>query len=139
MTKILNVLWNIGAALFWMLLLILFPIYLFMDNSSDWCGSEKYESFRSPNQEFEAVVTIINCGATTNFETQISVYRLDTPDNRDVLVVLDGHPKELEYKVYWLDHNTIEVSEFNFQDLLNFHSRNTVGDIVKSHIKPKAS
>ncbi|ATC95312.1 hypothetical protein [Pseudoalteromonas tunicata] len=139
MSKVLNSLWNVGAALFWGLLLILLPLYLLLNNSNDWCGSEQYEIFISPNQDIEAVVTIINCGATTNYETQISVNRVDSPADKNVLVVLDGHPNELEYKVSWLGENTIEVSEFNFKDLLSFHSRNKTGDIVRSHIKPKAS
>lgn len=139
LSKVLNSLWNIGAALFWGLVLILFPLYLLLNNSNNWCSSEQYEIFISPNQDIEAVATIINCGATTNYETQISVNRVDSPADKDILVVLDGHPNELEYKVSWLEGNTIEVSEFNFKDLLSFHSRNKTGDIVRSNIKPKAS
>ncbi|WP_286232748.1 hypothetical protein [Thalassotalea sediminis] len=136
MRKILTILWNAGATIFWGMALILVPIVLLWNITDDWCGTEQYEVFLSPNNDIEAVVNVINCGATTNYETQISVNRINTPEDKDVLVVLDGHPNELVYKVTWLSENTLEVSEFNFQDLLRFHSRNTVGDIVTSQIRP---
>jgi len=137
MSKVLSFFWNAGATAFWGLMLVLLPVSLFWSNLSDWCGSEQYETFISPNKDVEAEVTIINCGATTNYETQISVHSVNTPEEKDILVVLDGHPNELKYKVSWLDESTIEISEFNFQYLLSFHSRNKVGDVVKSHIRPK--
>ncbi|MDO6427383.1 hypothetical protein Q4489_10180 [Thalassotalea sp. 1_MG-2023] len=135
MKFIFNYLWHGGALIFWVGCLIIAPFSLLFEG----CGYDQYESFISPNKKYVAIVSIVNCGATTSFETQISVNRLDAPDDRDVLVVLDGHPEELEYKVSWLGESTIKVSEFNFKSLLSFRSRSTSGDIVKSLILPKSS
>ncbi|GHE85469.1 hypothetical protein [Thalassotalea profundi] len=83
------------------------------------------------------MVLIRNCGATTHWETQIVVRELADKGNQNILVRLDGHPESIEYKVLWKPDNTIEITGFNFNDLLSFHSRNLVGDIAKSIIQPK--
>ncbi|MCL1078265.1 hypothetical protein D5R81_03725 [Parashewanella spongiae] len=140
MSTILKWLWNSGAAIFWCALIFGSPFWIFsLIMISESCGITEYESFISPDQQKEAVILIRNCGATTNWETQVVVRDSDDKDNQDLLIRLDGHPENLEYKVSWKSSDLLEVTEFNFKDLLSFHSRNLTGDITKSVIRPKAS
>ncbi len=137
MGSVLKILWHGGAAFFWGCSTVALLIWGISSVTPDWCGTEQYEVFLSPNKDKQAVVSIINCGATTNFETQISVTKVNEPSEKTTFLVLDGHPNHLEYKVTWLSNDEIELTDFNFKDLLKFRSRNTAGDIAMSRIEPK--
>ena len=56
----------------WLLLATVAPLIV---GCSDPCGNEISQSLRSPSGTFDAVVFSRNCGATTGFNTQVSVVR----------------------------------------------------------------
>ncbi|GGE93502.1 hypothetical protein [Pseudoalteromonas gelatinilytica] len=137
MSKALKILWHSGAAIFWGFSTLALLIWGISAITPNWCGDEQYEVFLSPDKDKQAVVSVINCGATTNFETVISISRVAQPSEKTILLSLDGHPSNISYKVTWTSNNDIELTDFEFAKLLSFHSRNTVGDIARSHIHPK--
>ena len=140
MGTIIKFFWNSGAAIFWGLLIFGSPFWLFpLLMISGGCSLTEHESFLSPDKEKEAVVLIRNCGATTNWETQVVVRKITDIENKNILIRLDGHPKTTDYNVAWKSDGTVEITDFNFKDLLSFHSRNLTGDIARSMIQPKAS
>ena len=133
-------LWNSGAAIFWGVLILGAPFWILLSLiASSRCELTKYESFISPDKQKEAVVYIRNCGALSYWETQIIIREINDIENKNTLIYLDGHPRNIEYKVSWTPDSTIEITEFKFEDLLNFHSRNTTGDVAKSVIRPKGT
>ncbi|MCH2057246.1 MAG: hypothetical protein MK214_11715 [Thalassotalea sp.] len=135
----LKFLWHGGAAIFWLGLLIGIPVLLLPLLMMSGCETTEHEIIPSPNKESEAAVLIVNCGATTNWETQVVVRDKSNIDNHNVLIRLDGHPETTEFNVRWRADNTIEITEFKFEDLLSFHSRNLNGDITRSIIRPKVN
>ncbi|WP_278369247.1 hypothetical protein [Pseudoalteromonas lipolytica] len=58
-------------------------------------------------------------------------------NEKDILLVLVEPLKELKYKHIWLFNNESELTDFNGEDVLKFHTKHTADDIAKSHIKPK--
>lgn len=139
MGPMLKYLWHGGAAIFWLGLLIGIPVLLLPLLMMSGCETTEHEIFPSPNKESEAVVLTVNCGATTNWETQVVVRDKSDVDKHNVLIRLDGHPETTKFNVRWSADNTIEITEFNFEDLLSFHSRNLNGDIARSIIRPKVN
>lgn len=139
MGSILKYLWHGGAAIFWLGVLIGIPVLLLPFIMMSGCETTEHEIIPSPNKESEAVVLTVNCGATTNWETQVVVRDKSDVDKHNVLIRLDGHPETTEFKVSWRSVDTIEITEFNFEDLLSFHSRNLNGDIARSIIRPKVN
>lgn len=137
MSKALKILWHVGAAIFWGFSTLALLIWVISSITPNWCGEEQYEVFLSPDKDKQAVVSVINCGATTNYETLISISRVAQPSDQTMLLSLDGHPSNNSYKVTWTSNNDIKLTDFEFSKLLSFHSRNTVGDIAQSHIQPK--
>lgn len=135
----LKFLWHGGAAIFWLGVLIGIPVLLLPLLMMSGCETTEHETFPSPNKESEALVLTVNCGATTNWETQVVVRDKSDVDKHNVLIRLDGHPEATKFNVRWSADNTIEITEFNFEDLLSFHSRNLNGDIARSIIRPKVN
>ncbi|RUO56820.1 hypothetical protein [Pseudidiomarina homiensis] len=77
-----------------------------------------------------------NAGATTNWQTDIVVADLQDTDERELLVSLDGHPKGLSYVIDWSSDERVEVTGFDFNNLLSFKSTQRVGDLVEAEIRP---
>ncbi|MBH0029115.1 hypothetical protein I6F53_19355 [Pseudoalteromonas sp. SWN29] len=127
-------LYHSGAIIFWITATIAVPVFI-LSSMAD-CALTEYESSISPDKQKQAIVFIKNCGATTNWETQIVVREIKDIDNQDILIRLDGHPENTDYNLMWQADNSLTISDFKFEDLLDFHSRNTVGDVTKTVIHP---
>jgi hypothetical protein len=72
------------------------------------CAETDFTAIPSPGGQFEAVVHEVDCGATTPFNTQISVVKhiLGYETSRDTLFVVDG---QYVVPVRWLDETTLAV------------------------------
>lgn len=130
-------LWNAGAALFWLIVIggvgIWLPLTLWW---SGGCASEEFERVQSPDATKAVLVEVVNCGATTNWQTDIVVTDLQDADERELLVSLDGHPKGLSYVIDWSSDERVAVTGFDFNNLLSFKSTRRVGDLVEAEIRP---
>ena len=131
-------LWNAGAALFWLIVIgglgIWLPLTLWW---SGGCASEEFERVESPDATKVVLVEVVNCGATTNWQTDIVVTDLQDADQRELLVSLDGHPEGLSYAINWSSDERVAVTGFDFNNLLSFKSTQRVGDLVEAEIRPK--
>jgi len=70
---------------------------------SDLCGNEIFEEALAPDGKFKAVVFQRDCGATTDFSTQISVIPSDEalPNEAGNISVARGHPRDTHIEIHW--------------------------------------
>lgn len=85
------------------------------------CGSHLAESKLSPNRKLKILVFSVNCGAISDFTTQISIvesdYKLQNNDVGNILSADSDHgiakmneSKEIiELKTKWLNNQAIEI------------------------------
>ena len=83
------------------------------------CSNEILQDVPSPDGRRHAVVFVVNCGATTDFSTQVSVLTKawTVNDRGNVFVVDSDHGKAdatgpaggLNVTVRWLNNRTLEV------------------------------
>lgn len=89
--------------------------------ASGMCGSKLEESKLSPNGELKILIFSLNCGAISDFSTQISIvesnYKLQNDDAGNVFSADSDHgiakmneSKEIiELKTKWLNDKTLEI------------------------------
>ena len=135
-STILKFLWHTGAALFWGALLLSIPIWAIGYMMASGCAFDEYEQLYSPDKTMRAVVIIADCGATTNWQTQIFVEKVDGSRTTDNLIRLDGHPKDIDCKMTWISQNKLLISDFDFDQLLGFKNQSW-GDFVEVEFKVK--
>ncbi|MCG7815226.1 hypothetical protein MI353_21170 [Alteromonas sp. MCA-1] len=93
----------------------------------------------SPNKSMRAVVINADCGATTNWQTQVYVEKVDGSRKTSNLIRLDGHPKDTNYKISWLNDDEFLISEFQFDKMLGFQNQSWGTDFVRVHFKVQGS
>ena len=72
------------------------------------CAETDFTAIPSPGGQFEAVVHEVDCGATTSFNTQVSVVKrlLGYETSRETLFVVDG---QYVVPVRWIDDATLAI------------------------------
>ena len=77
---------------------------------ANFCGTTVHQIIRSPNLHRTAVIFDIDCGATTNFNTQLSIIDAVVPfsSDRDLPSLVINGPHTLY--VRWLSDTKLEVS-----------------------------
>ncbi len=82
--------------------------YRFMD---DVCGHTIYAELASPDIRYKAIVFERNCGATTDFSTQISILPMTEtlPNESGNIFVLTGHPDVHRVKLKWLSNTEVFI------------------------------
>lgn len=86
-----------------------------------------------------AVVINADCGATTNRQTQVYVEKVDGSRKTDNLIRLDGHPKDTNYQISWLNDKEFLISEFDFDKMLGFKNQSWGIGFVQVHFNVKGS
>ena len=83
---------------------------------SPGCENEQIQSHSSPGGTRKAVVFQRNCGATTGFNTQISVISTgaNLPEEASVLVVNGKAP----IKVQWKSETSLSISELPSKEII---------------------
>lgn len=79
------------------------------------CDNEIRAQIDSPDHQFKAVVFSRNCGATTSFNTQLSIipYKDALPnDEGNVFIEDQGAAKSLNIKVSWLGPQKLMISYY---------------------------
>jgi hypothetical protein len=75
------------------------------------CENEVFQEIYSPNGVHKAVVFQRNCGATTDYSTQISILAADKlPHNTGNIFIIKGAPDWTRVQVEWLDDRSILVT-----------------------------
>jgi hypothetical protein len=80
--------------------------------SSDMCGNDIYQEVYSPDRQYKVVVFERNCGATTDFSTQVSILGAtqELPNISGNIFVIDGHPDYAQVQVKWESDQAMEVT-----------------------------
>ncbi len=76
------------------------------------CSNEIYQEVLSPDNAYKAVVFQRNCGATTDFSTQVSVLKAsDTlPDRAGNVFIMDGPPEQTKIHVQWEADRSLSIT-----------------------------
>ena len=76
----------------------------------DMCGTTVHQTVAAPDGKLSAVVFDIDCGATTGFNTQVSIApvgREFSPDRYPAFLKLDGRH---DIAIKWIGERALEVS-----------------------------
>ncbi|EGM78565.1 hypothetical protein Rhein_1341 [Rheinheimera sp. A13L] len=138
MNKVFNVLWNFGAALFWCGLVLYLGIWGLGSLLFSGCSFDEYKEVLSPDRKMRAVVINADCGATTNWQTQIFVEKLDGSKKTGNVIRLDGHPKDLDFAISWLKKDELLISDFEFEKMLEVKKQDWGPDFVRVYFKVKS-
>ncbi|RVT45001.1 hypothetical protein EMM73_14880 [Rheinheimera sediminis] len=139
MNTLLTLLWNIGAAIFWCGLVLFLAIWGLGSLLISGCSFDEYAELYSPDKKMRAVVVNADCGATTNWQTQIFVEKSDGTKSTDNVIRLDGHPKDLDYSMQWLKNDQLLISDFDFDKMLEVKRQSWGPDFVEISFKVKGS
>lgn len=92
-------------------ILLLFFGWLFYRIMDDGCGHTIYAELASPDNRYKAIVFERNCGATTDFSTQISILPMTEtlPNESGNIFVIAGHPDVHRVKLKWLSNTEISI------------------------------
>ncbi|MCH8536313.1 MAG: hypothetical protein LAT66_00960 [Alkalimonas sp.] len=77
------------------------------------CGNEVYTEILSPDNRHKAVIFQRDCGATTDFSTQISVMKASAhlPNKSGNTFIVRGHPKHFSHQVRWLSNAELFIEK----------------------------
>jgi hypothetical protein len=69
------------------------------------CGNEVFQEALAPNGNLKAVLFQRDCGATTDFSTQISLVSIseEQPIESGNVFIMEGHPKDKNIEITWLN------------------------------------
>jgi hypothetical protein len=91
------------------LMITIITAAVYLSKTHDFCSNEIYGEYLAPDKVHKAVVFNRDCGATTDFNTQLSVLLADEePTKGNALIVGSHYPSE-PTKVTWLDEQNLEV------------------------------
>ena len=76
---------------------------LIIEILADSCSNDVYDSILSDNELYKAVIFERGCGATTGFNTQISILKVtdDLPREAGNILILDNSPKQNKIGLFW--------------------------------------
>jgi hypothetical protein len=120
--------WNLGATFFFIWFgfkVIGYGMDLLNVEVPSMCNYTDVAEFSSPNGKKIAKLGYSDCGATTNWQSGISIVDVETGKVFRGLFGLDGKPENLE--VIWKSNTKLAVSNFPAKKLLWFKNNNFAG------------
>jgi hypothetical protein len=139
-------LWNLGAAIFWVGILIMTILYSLAYLMSGACSKDEYEELYSPNGEFRAVVMMTGCGGFSSPQTQIYVERVKNKSfspfslkATDTLIRLDGKPKAVNYRIAWKGNDKFIISNFDFSKMMAFKNQSWGTELPRIYFEANGS
>jgi hypothetical protein len=120
--------WNLGAIIFFIWFgfkVIGYGMDLLNVEVPSMCKYTDVAEFSSPNGKKIAKLGYSDCGATTNWQSGISIVDVETGKVFRGLFGLDGKPENLE--VVWKSNTKVVVSNFPIKNLLWFKNDNFAG------------
>jgi len=94
------------------ILVVLVVAFVFlMKNSSNICSNGIHKEIYSPDRSLKAVIFTRNCGATTNYSTQVSIIeKEETLKNESGNVyIVDGQALKSSPKISWVDKSHLNI------------------------------
>jgi hypothetical protein len=118
MNKILKIILIIFGVLIFCFIVFLAIIYSVF-NSDEMCGTKLIKSEYSPNKQSKIIIFSQNCGAISDFSTQISIveseYKLKENDIGNIFSADSDHHKAnmngeiIELNVIWKNNDTVKI------------------------------
>lgn len=107
---------------------ILFIALLLILTGDGMCGNDAYAEVHSPDHRYKAIIFQRDCGATTDFSTQISILKMDAElkNKSGNVFVTRGHPDTHAPELTWLSntelliHRELDGTEFKAESSLGF-------------------
>ena len=94
------------------------------------CGNEISAQIDSPDKKHVAIVFQRGCGATTSFNTQVTVL-----EEREVLeneagnvLIAEGHPSNSGFELAWLNSSTLHIKNKN--NAKQYKNEEKIGSVV---------
>lgn len=77
----------------------------------DICSNEIVKELISPDNKTKVILFQRDCGATTDFSTQISIISAheDLPNDGGNIFVTEGHPNENDIEITWLSPTKLAI------------------------------
>lgn len=77
------------------------------------CANEVHAEIISPNQRYKAVIFQRDCGATTDFSTQISILKAKAklPNKSGNIFIERGHPEHFPHPIRWLSNTELFIEK----------------------------
>jgi len=98
---------------------VIFFVVVLNSFASDMCGTQLAESKLSPNGKLKILIFSVNCGAISDFSTQISIvesdYQLQNNDAGNIFSADSDHGiarmngEIIELNTKWINNNLIEI------------------------------
>ena len=84
-------------------------VILFLHSMSDMCKNYIHQVNLSPDEKYKAVVFQRDCGATTEFNTQISIVGANNELDNDSgnIYVIEGPPEKIAPAVIWQSNSKL--------------------------------
>ena len=146
MNHITKKLWNLGAVIFWVGVLITTLLYSLGYLLSSACSKDAYEELYSPNGDLRAVVTMTGCGGFSSPQTQIYVERVNNKSlspfslkATDTLIRLDGKPEAVNYKITWRGNDKFIISNFDFAKMMAFKNQSWGTELPRIYFEVNGS
>jgi len=110
MNRVFKILIGLGKIAFILSAIAVISLYLLLP---DMCGNDFYAESFSPNGELKAVTFERNCGATTGFNTQISILDADEELENEIGNVfrMPGHPDKVAPNVSWASDSILKIDK----------------------------
>lgn len=92
--------------------LIIGGYYVLLHIFDDMCENQIYNTISSPDSKHKAVLFQRDCGATTDFSTQVSILQIDSSLNNESgnVLVVKGHPSNNNINIRWISENALEIT-----------------------------
>lgn len=133
--KVKKSVWNLGAILFFIWFgfkAIGYGMDILGIKSPSLCLYTEVSEFASPNGKKIAKLGYSDCGATTNWQTGVSIVDVESGKEYNGFFGLDGKPESL--KVVWTSEIELTFSDFPLDKLLWFNQDYMSG--VKVKVEP---
>ena len=77
------------------------------------CGNEIYKEIYSPDKSLKAVIFSRNCGATTDYGTQVSIldHNEKLKNMKGDVFNTDGHAKNSAPIIKWINNNQLNIRQ----------------------------
>jgi len=88
-------------------------VSLFFYATNDMCRNEIYSEILSPDREHKVMVFHRDCGATTGFNTQVSIIDSSVELNNvsGNIYIIDGHPRDVSLDITWLSNTDLKIEK----------------------------
>jgi hypothetical protein len=92
-------------------LIIIVVVGLFKYVADGMCKNEIYKEYLSPDKSLKAVVFQRDCGATTDFSTQVSILKSnENLDNESGnIFIIKGNPDKVAPVLKWTNQNVLHI------------------------------